>query len=89
MQTNILQFNDKHDLSEITILLMQLNNIGIGRELVWLLNDTRARNNQEAIEHWLRSEVWRRQTSKERITLNDLSEALLDRLNAALFEAQG
>jgi len=89
MQTHVLQFNDKHDLSEVAALLMQLNNIGNGRELAWLLNDARARNNQEAIEHWLRSEVWRRQTSKERITLNDLSEALLDRLNAALLEAQG
>ena len=69
-------------------LLMELNNISTGRDVVWLLNDGQAADNQEAIERWLRAEVWQRLINQERIDLQSLAEALLDRLNTALWEAQ-
>lgn len=88
MMTYNPQFIDQQDVQDVVSLLMKLNNISKGRDLVWLLNDGQAADNHEAIERWLRSEVWKRLIEKERIDLQSLAEALSDRLNAALWEAQ-
>tara|TARA_R110002094_G_scaffold82884_1_gene87753 strand:- start:187 stop:456 length:270 start_codon:yes stop_codon:yes gene_type:complete len=88
MMTFNPQFIDQQDVQDVASLLMELNNISTGRDVVWLLNDGQATDNQEAIERWLRAEVWQRLINQERIDLQSLAEALRDRLNTALWEAQ-
>lgn len=82
------QFVDQQDVQDVASLLMAINNMSNGRDLVWLLNDGQASDNHEAVTRWLRGEVWRRLMNGERIDLPSLGEALNDRLNTALWEAQ-
>ena len=82
------RFESQQDIKDVTKLLMGLCNIAPGRNIVWLLNDGVAADNFEAIERWLRAEVWKRQRNSGSIDLNSLSQSLTDRLGEALLNSQ-
>lgn len=83
---NGLQLIDQVDIEELAQLLMKINGISQGRDIVWLFNDGRSTNNQAAIQNWLRAEVWTRLTNQQSIELKSLVDALRERLNDAMEE---
>ena len=83
---NAPQLIDQVDIEEVSQLLMEINGISRGRDIVWLFNDGRSTNNHAAIQNWLRSEVWKRLTNQQSIELKSLVDALRERLNDAMEE---
>lgn len=84
MTKSTICFESQRDLADVAAVLMRLNNIKPGRDIVWLLDDVSATDNSEAVEHWLRAEIWRRQIDCEDVDLKLLSNALQKRLFKAL-----
>jgi hypothetical protein len=88
MPKSSLSFETHRDIAEVAEVLTRLNNISQGRDLVWLLNQQRARDNFDAVARWLRSEVWKRQSNREDVDISTLSNALQMHLTKALMDLE-
>ncbi|MTI98117.1 MAG: hypothetical protein FH752_05800 [Marinobacter adhaerens] len=88
MPKSSLSFETQRDIAEVAEVLIRLNNISQGRDLVWLLNQQRARDNFDAVALWLRNEVWKRQRNREDVDISTLSNALQTYLTKALMDLE-
>lgn len=88
MTKSSLRLETQKDITEIVEALTRLNNISRGRDLVWLLNPEGTGNNAEAIERWLRNEIWERQRNCEDFDIGTLSSSLERHLNKSLMDLE-